>query len=80
MLSTMYVITSILLGVALFVPVKKFISAMMINRLQRKQNRAATQEETDRIAKRAVYISAVLSITFAFMFNKYLMFKLYGGR
>ncbi len=79
MLMIMYGITSLILGIVLYFPIKKFIAAMMINRLQRKQNRAATREETDRITRRAIYMAAVLSVTFAFIFNKYLMLQLYGG-
>lgn len=74
-----YGATSFLLGLILFFPTRKFISAIAINKLQRKENREATAEEMAAIKKRTTYIAAIVAFTFAFIYNKFVMFKYFGG-
>jgi len=73
-----YVISSVLLGLLLFFPTRKFIMAMAINKLQRKENRDATAEEKEKIKKSSTVYAAFVSFTFAFLYNKFVMFKYFG--
>jgi hypothetical protein len=73
-----YGITSVLLGLILFFPTRKVISSIAINRLQRKENREATAEEVEKIRKSATVYAAFVAFTFAFLYNKFVMFKYFG--
>lgn len=74
-----YGATSFALGLLLFFPTRKLISSIAINRFQRKEDREATAEEAVAIRKRATYIAAVVALTFAFIYNRVIMFKYFGG-
>lgn len=73
-----YAVSSIILGLLLYFPVRRFIYAISINRLQRKENREATEKEKSEIRKRANLIAAVIAFTFAFLYNRVLMAKYFG--
>ncbi|MGD2080127.1 MAG: hypothetical protein PVG55_04145 [Nitrospirota bacterium] len=74
-----YGATSFILGLILFFPTRKLISSIGINRFQRKENREATAEEAAAIRRRSTYIAAVVALTFAFVYNRVIMFKYFGG-
>jgi hypothetical protein len=78
-LAIWYFITSVLLGTALFFPIRKFITRMSINRFQRKNNRVMSKEELEKVQKRVLYYAGILSMTFAFVFNRFIMYKTFGG-
>lgn len=63
----------------LFLPLRKFILAMGINRHQKKVQREITAEDLAVLKKRVTVISAVIAITFAFIYNKFIMVKYFGG-
>ena len=73
-----YGISSFLLGWILFYPTRKLITGMAVNKFQRKENRQATPEEIERIRKKTTLYAATLAITFAFLYNKFVMFKYFG--
>jgi hypothetical protein len=73
-----YGISSLLFGVILFFPVRKLMLAMSINRLQRRENREATEEERARPKKKVTPIAAAISITFAFVYNQFILLKFVG--
>jgi hypothetical protein len=73
-----YGISSLLFGVILFFPVRKLMLAMSINRLQRRENREATEEERARLKKKVTPIAAAISITFAFVYNQFILLKFVG--
>ena len=73
-----YGISSFLLGILLFFPVRNFILAMSVNRLQRKVEREATEEEKTAIRKKVTPVAAAIAVTFAFLFQKVLLLKLSG--
>jgi len=73
-----YGITSLILGVILFFPTRKFMTSMAVNKLQRKENRQATAEEKEKIKGRTTMYAAIVAITFAFLYNKFVMFKYFG--
>ncbi len=75
-----YGITSLLLSVLLFFPVRKFLMAISANRQADKLKRALTEEEFKRIEKRMNITAAIVAVTFAFVFNKILIIKQFGGR
>lgn len=79
MIQTVYYgISSIILGILLFFPVRRFMLGMSINRLQRKVNREASGEEREILKKKVTPVAAVIAVTFAFLFQKVLLLKLFG--
>jgi hypothetical protein len=77
MLTFWYGITSFLFAVVLFFPVRKLLMAININRIQAKNKRAITEEEVQGLRKKVNVIAAVISVTFAFFYNKYMMVKFF---
>jgi len=78
MLIIWYGFSSVLLGILLFFPVKKFILNLNINRLQSKNNREITAEELEALKKKVTIISAVISVTFAFFYTKLILIKFFA--
>ena len=74
-----YGITSFILGVVLFFPLRKIILAMSVNRMARKEKREVTEAEVARIKKRVTVIAAIIAVTFAFIYNRVVMFNYFGG-
>ncbi len=74
-----YGATSFLMGLLLFFPTRKFILALSANRAQRKLNRELTEDEINRLRKRSMYISVIVSMSFSFIYNRVIMFKFFGG-
>jgi heme/copper-type cytochrome/quinol oxidase subunit 2 len=73
-----YGFTSIVLGLVLTWQVRKFMIAISINKFQRKNNRAITEEEKQKIQKKVTLFAIIISMTFAFLFNRFIMFKSFG--
>ena len=79
MIQTVYYgISSLLLGILLFFPVRRFMLNLSINRHQRKVNREATVEERELLRKKVTPLAAAIAITFAFLFQKVLLMKFFG--
>jgi len=70
MLTLWYGFSSVLLGIALFFPVRKFILNLNINRFQSKMNREITVAELALLKKKITVLAAIISVTFAFLYNK----------
>jgi hypothetical protein len=77
MLTFWYGITSFVFAVVLFFPVRKLLLAININRIQAKNKRAITEEELQILKKNVNVIAAIISVTFAFFYNKYVMVKFF---
>lgn len=77
MLTFWYGITSFLFAAVLFFPVRKLLLAININRIQAKSKRALTEEELQILKKKVNVIAAIISVTFAFFYNKYMMVKFF---
>ena len=77
MLTFWYGITSFLFSAVLFFPVRKLLLAININRIQAKNKRAITEEELLTLRKKVNVIAAIISVTFAFFYNKYMMVKFF---
>ena len=73
-----YGATSVLLGVILFFPIRKVILALNVNRLQSKKKRPITDEELEALKKKVTIIAAIICMTFAFLYNKFIMLKFFG--
>ena len=71
-----YGISSLLLAILLVFPLRKLMLAMSVNRQQRKLGRELTGEERRRLQRKLTVLAAVIAVTFAFFYNKYLLFKL----
>ena len=69
-ISFWYGITSFLFAAVLFFPVRKLLMAININRIQNKNKRAVTEEEVLALRKKVNIIAAIISVTFAFLYNK----------
>ena len=52
---------------------------MMINKQQRKLNRELTDAEIEPIRRKAYVTAAVLVMTFAFLYNRYIMKSFFGA-
>lgn len=74
-----YGVTSIILGVALFFPIRKFMLAIGANRKAMKLKRGLTDEEIAAIRKKVGVYAAIISITFAFVFNKVVLLRTLKG-
>lgn len=74
-----YNLTSILLGVLLFFPIKKFILALNVNRFQSREKREITEEELAALERKVIIIATIIAVTFSFVYNKILVLKFYGG-
>ncbi len=74
-----YGVTSALLGVLLFFPTRKFILSLQVNRLQHKAKREITEAELESLKRKVTVVAAVISMTFAFLYNKIIMLKLFGN-
>ncbi len=72
-----YGISSIVFGVVLFFPVRHLILAINVNRHQRKVQRAITEEERQTLKQKVTVVAAVLAVTFAFLYNRFLFAKLF---
>jgi len=68
-----YGLSSVVFGVILYFPTRKLVLGMMINKQQRKLNRELTDEERDPIRRRAYVSAAIVAMTFAFLYNRYIM-------
>lgn len=77
MLTFWYGITSFLFAAVLFFPVRKLLLSININRIQAKTKRALTEEELQVLRKKVNVIAAIISVTFAFFYNKYMMVKFF---
>jgi hypothetical protein len=77
MLTFWYGITSFLFAAVLFFPVRKLLLAININRIQAKNKRTITEEEMQGLRKKINVIAAIISVTFAFFYNKYMMVKFF---
>ncbi len=73
-----YGITSVVFGVLLFFPVRKLILAINVNRHQRKTGRAITDEEHAILMKKVTVVAALVAVTFAFLYNRFLLAKLFS--
>ncbi len=73
-----YGISSIIFGIVLFFPVRHLLLAINVNRHQRKVQRAIHDEEREILKKKATVVAAVLAVTFAFLYNRFLLAKFFG--
>ena len=77
MMTVWYGATSFLFAVVLFFPVRKLLMAININRIQAKNKRPITEEELQVLRKKVNVIAALIAVTFAFFYNKYMMVKFF---
>ena len=77
MLTFWYGVTSFLFAAVLFFPVRKLLMSININRIQNKKKRAITEEEVQVLRKKVNVIAAIIAVTFAFFYNKYMMLKFF---
>jgi len=77
MLTFWYGATSFLFAAVLFFPVRKLLLAINVNRIQNKNKRAITEEELQILRKKVNVVAAIIAVTFAFFYNKYMMLKFF---
>jgi hypothetical protein len=53
------------------------LMAININRFQKKNKRMITEEEVQRLRKKVNIVAALISVTFAFLYNKYMVVKFF---
>ena len=74
-----YGLSSVILGVVLYFPARKFIFGMIVNKKQRKLNRELTDDEREPIRRKAYLSAAIVAMTFAFLYNRYIMASFLGA-
>ena len=79
MITFWYGITSFVFAAVLFFPVRKFLMAININRIQNKNKRAVTEEEVLALRKKVNIIAAIISVTFAFFYNKFIVVQFFSS-
>ncbi len=72
-----YGLSSFILGVLLFFPLRKFILSISINRHQRKAQAAITDDVLQRLKQRVYVIAAIVSMTFAFLYTRVVVRKFF---
>ncbi len=70
-----YLISSIMLAAALFRPIRKFIFVQMVRKAERTLKRDLTEQERKEIEKKIIPMTAFIVVTFAFIFNKILIYN-----
>jgi Na+/pantothenate symporter len=79
MISFWYGVTSFIFAAVLFFPVRKLLLAININRIQNKNKRAVTEEEVLALRKKVNIIAAIISVTFAFFYNKFMIVQFFSS-
>ncbi len=72
-----YGLSSFILGLLLFFPLRKFILSISINRHQRKAQAAITDDVRQRLKQRVYVIAAIVSMTFAFLYTRVVVMKFF---
>ena len=65
--------TTVVLTAALYFPVYRIIWVMRVRRLEKKLERQCTEQERESLRRNARLISAVIVISFAYLFNRTLL-------
>lgn len=73
-----YGLSSFLLGLLLFWPLRKFILALSVNRYQRRTQETMSAEAFAQLRHKVSLIAAVVSMTFAFLYNRFVLFHYFG--
>jgi len=68
-----YLVSSILMAAILFKPIKKLIFVQKVRKAERKLKRDLSEEERQELEKKSIPVTAVIVVTFAFIFNKILI-------
>jgi len=79
MISFWYGVTSFIFAAVLFFPVRKLLMSININRIQNKNKRAVTEEEVLALRKKVNIIAAIISVTFAFFYNKFMIVQFFSS-
>jgi len=79
MISFWYGVTSFVFAAVLFFPVRKLLMSININRIQNKNKRAVTEEEVLALRKKVNIIAAIISVTFAFFYNKFMIVQFFSS-
>jgi len=79
MVTFWYGITSFVFAAVLFFPVRKLLMAININRIQNKNKRAVTEEEVQALRKKVNIVAAIISVSFAFFYNKFMIVQFFSS-
>lgn len=79
-LSIWYLATSILMAAILFKPVKKFIFVQKVRKAEGKLKRELSEVEREELEKKSIPVTAVIVVTFAFIFNKILIYNYFQSK
>ena len=78
MLTIWYGVTSFIFGILLFFPVRKLLLSLNVNRHEAKTKKPIEPEELEALKKKVNIIAALLSMTFAFFYNKFMIVKYFN--
>ncbi len=79
MITFWYGATSFLFAAVLFFPVRKLLMSINVNRIQNKHKRAVTEEEVQALRKKVNVVAAIISVTFAFFYNKFMIVQFFSS-
>ncbi len=79
MITFWYGVTSFIFAAVLFFPVRKLLMAININRIQNKNKRAVTEEEVLALRKKVNIVAAIISVSFAFFYNKFMIAQFFSS-
>jgi hypothetical protein len=68
-----YLISSIIMAVILYKPIRKLIFVQMVRKAERKLKKDLSEEERNKILKKIIPVTAFIVVTFSFIFNKILI-------
>ena len=73
-----YGLSSFLLGLLLFWPLRKLILALSISRHQRRIQADIDAADRERLRQRVTWVAAFIAMTFAFLYNHFIFFRSVG--
>ncbi|NOQ66563.1 MAG: hypothetical protein GQ556_05050 [Desulfobacterales bacterium] len=79
MITFWYGATSFLFAAVLFFPVRKLLMSINVNRIQNKHKRAVTEEELKILKKKVNVVAAIISVSFAFFYNKFMIVQFFSS-
>jgi hypothetical protein len=79
MITFWYGATSFLFAAVFLFAVRKLLMSIKVKRIQNKHKRAVTEEEVQALRKKVNVVAAIISVTFAFFYNKFMIVQFFSS-
>ncbi len=73
-----YGLSSFLLGLLLFWPLRKMMLSLSLSRYRQKTQGDIGEEALGKLQQRVSLIAAIVAMTFAFLYNRFVMLRYFG--